>query len=245
MTSKKHLLVGILAASAAIAVAAPAQAQVAGIATANPVAVVAQAKAFGAARQQIETTYKAAFDQIQARRTAMQKELEPLVAQLDTNKDKNVSDDELKAAQAAKNPAIEKIRTAQTNAETEIGRLSNPAARAELFAIESILRQYEAAQLKVVNARKISVVLQPEVIMYAPDAADVSSAIVAEIDKVSPTVSIQPPADWQPSRETMQIQQQLVQIAQLQAYRAAAQRQGQAAPAATPAPNAPKPAQPR
>ena len=112
MIIKTHIVAGMLAASAAIAIAAPAQAQVSGIATANPVAVVAGAKAFGAARTQIESTYKAAFDQIQARRTAMQKELEPLVAQLDTNKDKNVSDDELKAAQAAKNPALERIRTA-------------------------------------------------------------------------------------------------------------------------------------
>ena len=99
----------------------------------------------------------------------------------------------------------------------------------------------------MVNARKISLVLQPEVIMYAPDSADISSAIVAEIDKTSPTVGIQPPANWQPSRETMQIQQQLVQIAQVQAYRAAAQRQGAAAtPAAGAAPaTAPRPADPR
>lgn len=247
MITKKALLAAMLAAPAALAIAAPANAQVAGIAYANPTAVVAGSKAFGAANQQISTTYKAAFDQMQARRTALETELKPLVAQLDANKDGKVSEEEGKAAQTAKNPAIEKIRTAQTNAQNDLGRLSNPAARAELFAIESILRQYEAAQLRVVNARKISVVLSPEVFMYAPDSANISQAITAEIDKVAPTVSIQPPADWQPSRETLAIQQQIAQAAQLQAYQQAAQQQrpaaGTPAPAAGTAPA--KPAEPR
>lgn len=248
MTMKKQFLAGVLAASAAIAVAAPASAQVAGIAYASPTKVVGASKAFAAARQQIETTYKASFDQIRQRREALQKEIEPMLTQLDTNKDKNISDEEIQAAQQAKSPVLEKLRTAQANAEAEITKLTNPAARAELFAIESVLRQYEAAQLRVVNARKIAVVLSPEVFMYAPDSADISEAITQEIDKVAPTVSIQPPADWQPSRDTMTIQQQLVQLAQLRAYQAAAQQQraGQPAGAAAPAAAAPqKPAEPR
>jgi len=102
-----------------------------------------------------------------------------------------------------------------------------------------------------VNARKISVVLSPEVFMYAPDSANISQAITAEIDKVAPTVSIQPPADWQPSRETLAIQQQIAQAAQLQAYQqqAAAQQQRPAAagtaPAAAGATQPTKPAEPR
>lgn len=250
MITKKAILAAMLAAPAALVIAAPANAQVAGIAYANPTSVVAASKAFGAANQQISTTYKAAFDQMQQRRTALENELKPLVAQLDTNKDGKVSEEEGKAAQTAKNPAIEKIRTAQTNAQNDLGRLSNPAARAELFAIESILRQYEAAQLRVVNARKISVVLSPEVFMYAPDSANISQAITAEIDKVAPTVSIQPPADWQPSRETLAIQQQIAQAAQLQAYQQAAAQQQRpaaagAAPAAAGATQPAKPAEPR
>lgn len=254
MITKKAILAAMLAAPAVLAIAAPANAQVAGIAYANPTSVVASSKAFAAANQQISTTYKAAFDQIQARRAAAQKEAEPLITQLrtqfDTNKDGQLSQAEQTALQNSKSPLLDRLKTAQDNAQGEIGRLSNPAARAELFAIESILRQYEAAQLRVVNARKISVVLSPEVFMYAPDSANISQAITAEIDKVAPTVSIQPPADWQPSRETLAIQQQIAQAAQLQAYQqqqAAAQRG--AAPAAAPAAGAAtqpaKPAEPR
>lgn len=254
MTIKKRIIAAMLAAPATLAFAAPATAQVSGIAFANPASVVGNSKAFAAANQQISTTYKASFDQMQQRRTALDNELKPLAAQLDTNKDGKVSDEEIKAAQTAKNPAIEKIATAQTNAQNDMARLSNPAARAELFAIESILRQYEAAQLRVVTARKIAVVLSPEVFMYAPDSADISAAITAEIDKTVPSVAITPPADWQPSRETLAIQQQLAQAAQLRAYQAAAARQQQGAapaPAAGTRPAAPasgkpaKPAEPR
>ncbi|UZK66941.1 OmpH family outer membrane protein [Sphingomonas sp. M1-B02] len=244
MTSKKILLAALLAAPAAMAIAAPASAQVSGIAYANPTSVVAASKAFAAANQQISTTYKASFDQIQARRTAMQTELRPMLTQLDTNKDTQISDAEIRAAETAKNPVLDRLKAAQTRAETEINTLSAPASRAELFAIESILRQYEAAQLRVVNARKINVVLSPEVFMYAPDSADISAAITAEIDKVAPTVTITPPAGWQPSRETVGIQQQLVQAAQLRAYRAQ-QAAGAAAPAAgAPAAGAPAAAAP-
>jgi Skp family chaperone for outer membrane proteins len=257
MTTKTRILAMLLAAPAALAIAAPAHAQVAGIAYANPTNVVAKSKAFTAARQQISTTYKASFDQIEARRGAMQKEAEPLLTQLDTNKDGKLSPEEIKAAQNAKSPVIDKLKASQDAADADIAKLSNPAARAELFAIESILRQYESAQLRVVTAKKISVVLSPEVFMYAPDSADISDSITAEIDKTTPTVSIQPPADWQPSRDTMAVQQQLVQIAQMRAYQAQAQAQQQGAaprpgaPAAAPAgarPAAPagtKPAEPR
>lgn len=247
MTTKTHLLAALLATPAALAFAAPTNAQVAGIAYANPTTVVATSKAFAAARGQISTTYKASFDQIEARRAAAQKESEPLLNQLDTNKDGKLSQDEIKTAQNAKSPVIDKLKTTQDAADADIAKLTNPAARAELFAIESILRQYEAAQLRVVTAKKINVVLSPEVFMYAPDSADISSSITAEIDKTTPTVSIQPPADWQPSRDTLSIQQQLVQLAQMRAYQAQQQAQQQGAPAAAgtrpaaPAPAAPKP----
>ena len=252
MIIKKRIIAALLAAPVALAFAAPAQAQVNGIATASPVRVVDSSKAFAAAQQQIQTTFKAAFDQINARRQAAQKEAEPLLAQLDTNKDKKVDDAEINAAKAAKNPVLDKIAALQTAANNDVGKLSNPAARAELFAIESVLRQYDAAQLRVVTARKIGVILTPEAFMYAPDSADISDAITAELDKAVPTVSIQPPADWQPARETLALQQQLAQLEQMRAYQAAAQQQrpAGAAPAATAAPapaagGAKKPAEPR
>ena len=244
MITKKHIVAAMLAAPATLLFAAPAQAQVNGIAYANPTTVVGNSKAFAAANAQIATTYKTAFDQIKARREALQKEVEPLLLQIDTNKDKNVTDEEIKAAQTAKNPALDRLKTAQTTAETDVARLTNPAARAELFAIESILRQYEAAQMRVVTARKVGVVLSPEVFMYAPESADISPAITAELDKAVPSVSIAPPADWQPARETLAIQQQLIQLQQVRAYQAQAAQQGARPAGAAPAPAGARPAAP-
>lgn len=252
MITKKRILAALLASPLALAVAAPAHAQVNGIATASVTKVIGSTKAFAAANQQISTTYKSAFDQIQARRQAAQKEAEPVIAKLlaqyDTNKDNKLSQQEQDAAVKAKSPLLDQLKATQEKADTDVARLTNPAARAELFAIESILRQYDAAQLRVVTARKIGVVLSPDAFMYAPDSADISDAITAELDKTLQTVSIQPPANWQPARETLAIQQQLAQIAQIRAYQAAAQQQQRpqgAAPAA-PAPAANnKPAEPR
>ncbi|HVJ03587.1 MAG TPA: OmpH family outer membrane protein [Sphingomonas sp.] len=244
MTTRKHVLAAMIAAPVAFAFAAPANAQVGGIASANYVRVVASTKAFGAAEQQIATTYKAAFEQLAQRRQALETEMKPLRDQLDTNKDGQVSDAELQSAQTAKSPTLQKIQTAQTNAQNDMVRLGNPAARAELFAIESILQRYEAAQLAVVNARKINVVLSPEAFIYAPDSVDISQAIAAEIDKASPTVSIQPPANWQPARETLAIQQQIAQIRSYQAA-AAQQRAAQGQQAGAPPTQPAKPAEPR
>lgn len=245
MIIKKRILAALLAAPAALAIAAPAHAQVNGIATASPVRVIDNSKAFTAAQQQIQTTFKAAFDQINARRQAAQKEADPIVkqltAQFDTDKDGKLSQQELGAAQAAKSPLLDKITALQNTANGDVGKLSAPVARAELFAIESIWRQYDAAQMRVITARKIGVVLTPEAFMYAPDSADISDAITAEIDKTTPTVSIQPPADWQPDRQTLAMQQQLAQLEQIRAYQAAAQQQ-QAGAAPAPAPAAGKPA---
>ena len=70
-----------VAASAAI----PAQAQVAGIATADSTDAIMQAKAFSQAYQTIGTTFTSNAQLIQTKR----KEINDINAQLDTNKDKN------------------------------------------------------------------------------------------------------------------------------------------------------------
>ncbi|MES2443819.1 MAG: OmpH family outer membrane protein, partial [Pseudomonadota bacterium] len=238
MITKKRIIAAMLAAPAALLFAAPASAQVAGgIATASPLMAIGNSKAYASANQQIDTAYKAAFDQIDARRAAAQKEVEPFLTAIDTNKDKQISDAEVAAAQAAKNPALDRIKAAQDKAQTDIQQMSLPVIRAQAFAIENILRQYGAAQGAVVNAKKITVILTPEAFVYAPPAVDVTPAITAELDKALPTVSIAPPATWQPSREALGLQQQLQQLDQRRAEAAAQQaaaRPAGAAPAGAP-----------
>ncbi|MHA6719368.1 OmpH family outer membrane protein [Sphingomonas sp. RS6] len=247
--TNKRVFVAALAASVAVAAAAPATAQVAGFATVNQMDVLTRAKAFTTAEKQIETTYKPVQDQIKARQDKFQADAKALIATIDTNKDGQVSEQEEQAAAARKDPNYQRLMTLQNQANEEIQKLQMPSILAELFAFEKLLAVYDAAQIQVVNARKINAILQPEAIVYAPDAMDITDLVLAEVDK-TPTVAITPPADWRPQQRTVQFQQQVSELKR-RAYQLAvarAQQQQQQAPAAgaatAPAAGAARPAKP-
>nr|WP_315457737.1 OmpH family outer membrane protein [uncultured Sphingorhabdus sp.] len=215
--------------SAAV-VAAPAQAQVSGIATADTAIAIARSKALGTAYQQIGTQYTAAAQQMQVKR----QEINNLNAQLDTNKDKELTQAELDVAIKAKSPLLAQIDTKQK----EINTLQDPIILAQLYAVEQIALKYEAAQQAVIAAKKINVILTPDAFVWAPETVDVTPAITAELDKAVPSVVIAPPANWRPSRQVGALYQQIQQLfnnaAQMQAAQAAAAQPRAAAPA-TPA----------
>jgi len=225
--------VAVAALLSAAAIAMPASAQVAGIATADTSVAIARSKALGTAYQQIGTQYAAAAQQMQTKRT----EINNLNAQLDTNKDKNLDQAEVDAAVKAKNPLLTQIDTKQK----EINALQDPIIRAQLYSVEEIAKRYEAAQQAVITAKKINVILTPEAFVWAPDAVDVTTAITAELDKAVPSVGITPPADWRPSRQGAALYQSIQQL-----FNNAAQMQAaQAAAAQSPQPGQPAPAAPR
>jgi Skp family chaperone for outer membrane proteins len=236
MTIFKPAIAAALISAAAIAV--PVQAQVAGIATADTSVAIARSKALGTAYQQIGTQYAAAAQQMQTKR----QEINGLNAQLDTNKDKELTQAELDAAVKAKSPVLTQIDTKQK----EINALQDPIIRAQLYAVEEIAKRYEAAQQAVITAKKVNVILTPDAFVWAPDAVDITTAITAELDKAVPSVGITPPADWRPSRQGaalyQSIQQLFNQAAQVQAAQAAAAQSPQPG-AARPATPAPAPAQ--
>jgi Skp family chaperone for outer membrane proteins len=243
MTIKKLIIAAALAAPAMMT-ASQAHAQVAGIATVDQLRAVVATKAFAAAFNQINTNFKSQLDQAAARRRAEQTELAPLIAAIDTNKDQQLSQEEVTTAQTAKNPAIARIQTAQQNADRDVGRLQQPVFLAQAYATELLLQQYEGAQSRVIAARKVSVVLSPEAFIYAPDSADITGAVTAELDKAVPSVPVTPPANWQPQQGTAMFLQRFFQIAEQQQQRAAAQGAPPAGQAARPAAPAPTPAAP-
>lgn len=213
----------------AVAIVAPAQAQVSGIATSDTSVAIARSKALSTAYQQIGTQYASVAQQMQAKR----QEINGLNAQLDTNKDKELTQAELDVAIKAKNPILTQIDAKQK----EMNTLQDPIILAQLYAVEQIALKYEAAQQAVITAKKINVILTPEAFVWAPEAVDVTAAITAELDKSVPSVAIAPPANWRPSRQVGALYQQIQQLfnnaAQMQAAQAAAQ-QPAAAPAAQP-----------
>lgn len=240
MTKTLKSISAALLAGAAFAGSA-ASAQVAGVATLDTTDAIMQSKAFSQAYQQIGTTFTSNTQMIQTKR----KEINDINAQLDTNKDKNLTQEELDAAIKAKNPLLTQLEAK----EREIAQLQQPIVTAQAFAVESIADRYAAAQQLVVTQKKINMILSPDAFIWAPDAVDVTKAVTAALDAAVPAVGITPPANWQPKQSTgalyEQVQQRLLTAARVQAIRNAqaqqAAQQGAAPAATTPA----APAQPQ
>jgi Skp family chaperone for outer membrane proteins len=226
-------------ASVAFCAAPAVQAQVAGVATLDTTDVIMKTKAFTAAYQQIGTTFASNAQLIQTKRN----EINDINAQLDTNKDKNLTQAELDAAVKAKNPLLTQLDAK----EKEIQQLQQPIVSAQAFAVESIADKYAAAQQQVVTQKKINMILSPDAFIWAPDAVDITTAVTTALDALAPSVAITPPAQWQPKQSTgplyEQIQQRLLTAARVQAIRnAQAQQAAQAQPGApAPAPQGPQP----
>lgn len=232
MKTYQTLLLGCAMVAPAFFFAGAAQAQISGIAIADPETVILSAKALDAANQSIGTAYKAQLDQASARQQALQTELATIGAPLDTNKDKRLSEDEIAAAQRANSPILAKLEAAQKAGQADSARLSAPATLAQAYAIEQISQRYSAAVKTVVEAKKISLLLSAGTVQYNSPAADVTDDIKAALDVAAPTVPFTPPANWQPSQQTVQLQQQFQQLVYLSAVRRAQAQAAGGAPAA-------------
>ena len=192
MTRFKTLL---LAAALVAPVAAPVAAQAQTVAVANPEQAIGASRAGAAARTQIETTYKAQLDQAEARRQAVGKELQPLVTAFNTARAAP------NANQASLQQQATTIQTREQAAQAEIQRITLPAQRAQAYAIEQISAKLPDAVQAVVRARNVSMLVRPDAVLFAGPTADVTSAITTELDRLVPTVSVTPPANWQPGQQ--------------------------------------------
>lgn len=205
--------------STAAFVAVPAAAQVQGnIATVNAPAVIINSNAFTTAYQQIATTYKPQLDAIQAR----QQESQTLLQQLDTNKDNQLDEAEQQAAQNS--PQATRLQAI----EQEVAQLTDQVEAARVYAIEQILAQYRPALEEVVQQLRIQVVLTPDVVVYAPQQANITQQVTTAVNAKVPSVAIVPPQNWRPTRNAVAIYQQIQQtLATVQAIQAQQQQAAQ------------------
>ncbi len=213
----------ILAAAAAL----PASAQVQGnIATVDIPRTIIGTTAFQTAYEQVNTTYA---QQNELRRTKAQ-ERQTMLAKFDKNGDKQVDDAEQAAMQ--KSPDFAKLQTL----EQEITALNNQIDGARVFAVEQIIMQYPSALQDVTTKDQIKFVIDPGSLLFAPPEADISGKVTTALNTRVPAVGVVPPSGWQPSREGVQIYQEIQQrliaatIAQQQQQAAAAQQGNPAAP---------------
>ncbi|MEZ5693665.1 MAG: OmpH family outer membrane protein [Altererythrobacter sp.] len=208
---------GLTLSAAAMAATSPASAQVAGIATSSPEAVLVQSAALQQGYTAINTTYATQRTQIQTLRT----EINNLQLSLNTNGDREVDQAEWDA-----NPGV----TAQIEAkEAQMQTLQRPITVAEMYVVEQILAQYGAAEKQVIDGNNIQIMLEPSAIQYSVEAVDVTGKIVAALNQALPVAATTPPADWNPRRDTVAthqaIQQILAGLAQRAAVQAAIQQQ--------------------
>ncbi|MEY3633730.1 MAG: hypothetical protein RLZZ61_140 [Pseudomonadota bacterium] len=225
MNIRKNMIIAAFLSAAAISV--PASAQVAGIATSDTAVAITRSKALGSAYQQIGAQFATVAQQLQAKRV----EINNLNAQLDINKDKELTQAELDVAIKANSPLLKQLDAKQK----EMNTLQDPIVLAQLYAVEQIALKFDAAQQAVITAKKINVILAPDAFVWAPEAVDVTAAITAELDKTVPSVMITPPAGWRPSRQIGALYQQIQQLISAATQQAQAAAATQARPAAAPA----------
>jgi len=232
---KARLLAATLAVAPILA-AAPAAAQVNGIAVTDPAIAIASAQALQTAYAQIGTTFQAQRTQLEQ----VQEQRAGLLRQFDTNNDGQLNEEEQRAAQA--NTAV--LQQIQ-GLDQQINTIQQPITQARVYVIEQLLMQYSAALQQVTTQNNIQLVLNPNNVVWTTDAVDITQKIAAALNQLAPTVSTSVPQGWQPNRQSVALYQEVQDILLSAAVQQAqqAQQQGQAAPAqqgqAAPAPAAP------
>jgi len=188
----------------ALGVSAPASAQVKqAIAIVNVEQAVAQSAAAQTAGQQMQVTYKAQIDQLNARQTALQTELKQ-------------KQDALQAAATAAgaNPPAAKQQELQTQytalqrraqeAQAELQRIGEPVQIAREYILEQIGAKLSEAMRAVMTKNKIDALLKAEATEAFAPGADVTNLLVQELNGLVPTVGIVPPQGWRPGGQGQQ-----------------------------------------
>ena len=205
---------------AALALAAtPAAAQVEGkVATSSISNAILGVPSFRTALNQVRTTYAAQIEQVQTKRT----ELDGLLTPYDTNGNGSIDPGaETTALQGAAN--VQQIQTLRA----EITGLENQITAAQVYAVEQVLAQYQAALTEVATQQQIVMVVDPASLLYASDGADITAAVATALSGKVSVVGIVPPQGWQPASTSVQIFQEIQRRLLVQEARARAAQQQQ------------------
>ena len=187
------LALATLSVPAMIASPAAAQSKTS-IAVANYEAAVVQSQAYQNAITQIKTTYKADIDATNARATALQAEIKPLVDAY------NAAVQQPNASQATVQPQAQALQAKRQSGQEELARLQQRVTLATAYVEEQVAMKLNDAIRAAMQAKKVDLVLQPQAVIAREPYVDITAAIVAELNKVVPSATITPPAGWQPGQ---------------------------------------------
>ncbi|MBW8783812.1 MAG: OmpH family outer membrane protein [Novosphingobium sp.] len=199
---KPALLAGIVLAAAPFA-ATPALAQAAaptvssgpvvpGLAVANLDAIVGNSNAFRTAQQQRATTYKATYDQAEARRAAIQAQLTPLINRFNADRQANPNNPALQGEAA-------QIQQIQESGNQELQRILQPVALSEAYVQEQITDRLNPAIQSAMTKQRVSLLLSPQAVLALNNNAyNLNQAILNELNVTLPSAQLVPPAGWEP-----------------------------------------------
>ena len=204
--------------AAAALTTAPLAAQVQGsVATASVSGTLLRVPGLTTALQQVSTTYAAQLQTVQTKQT----ELNNLLTPYDANSNGSIDQEETAALQGS--PNFQQLQTLRG----EIGVIENQITAAQIYAVEQVLAQYQAALTEVATAQQIVMVVDPASLQYAAQGADISEAVGTSLAAKVPAVGIVPPAGWQPNPNSVQVFQEIQRRLVIQEARARAAQQQQ------------------
>ena len=156
-----------LALASAIAVAAPAAAQVQGVATVDLEAAVGGVAALKTAQQTIQTQYKTQIDAFTARRTAAAQELQPLQQEIETlRRTSNTPPATLQAKVSA-------FQSREAALQQQLAPLAAPFQRPLAFAQAQVQEKLEQAIKAAMTAKRVGIVVNPQAVLaIQPSASD-------------------------------------------------------------------------
>jgi Skp family chaperone for outer membrane proteins len=132
----------------------------------------------------------------------LQTELQPLYQAVQTEQARNPRN------QTAYEAAVRAFQTRQQAAERELSELNAPIELAVAYAQEQITLRVNDAVNAARTARRADIVLTRNAAIWASDGADLTPAIITELNRIVPSVQITPPAGYQPGALMRAAQQQ-------------------------------------
>lgn len=212
-----------LAAKPAPAAAAPAATGtiVQGLGVASFDAVIANSNAYKTAETQRQTTYKAQFDQAQARQNALNAQLKPLVDKFNADRQGG------KVAQASLEQQAGSIQQLQENGKAELQRMLQPVAISQAYVNEQIEDKLNDAVKTAMTQKGVSILISPDAILAVNGGAyNLNQDILNALNTALPSAQLVPPAGWEPRQVREQRAQQQAAQAQAPAAGAPAQPSG-------------------
>lgn len=207
----KKILAASALAIAALSVSpilsAPALAQAKGVGVADVRIAAARSNAFQTASKQIETTYKAQIDQQQSRGQTLQAEINVLIAKYNEEAKKTPQN------QAALQAAAKAVQDKRQAAQAELGQIGAPVDLAIAYVEDQISVRMNEAIKAAMTAKKIDLLLNPDAVLARENNVDITDAVVTELNRILPSVSIAVPAGYQPGQLVQQRNQQLMDAA--------------------------------